>query len=164
MDDFIRPLTGFILGLLAENAGEWAIHRFLLHGLGRRRASVWHYHWNRHHRLARSHGMVDPDYRGWPLRWNTHGKEVLLILGAVLAHGPLAGMAPAYVAGVYFALGCYYVRHRKAHLDPAWARRHLPWHWEHHMGGDPEANYCTTWPWFDWVMRTRVRPPESSGR
>jgi hypothetical protein len=161
MDDIIGAIAEFGLGVLAENAGEWMIHRFLLHGLGRRGESFWHYHWNRHHLFARRYGMIDPDYRGWPLRWNTHGKEALLILAAVLVHGPLFGIAPGYVAGVYFALACYYIRHRKAHLDPAWARRHLPWHWEHHMGAEPEANYCTTWPWFDWVMATRVRP---SGR
>lgn len=160
MEDLIRHAAGFALGLLAENIGEWAVHKHLLHGLGRRQGSLWHYHWSQHHRLARANGMIDPDYRGWPLRWNTHGKEALLIGVTLLAHVPLVGIAPAYVGGVYFALACYYVRHRKAHRDPAWARRHLPWHWEHHMGGEPNANYCTSWPWFDWVMGTRVRGPD----
>ena len=161
MEDLLGYIAGFAAGILAENAGEWTVHRYLLHGLGRRPGSVWSYHWNQHHRAARQYGMLDPDYRGSPLRWNTHGKEVLLLLAIALVHGSLLSTAPAYVAGVYTALGCYYLRHRKAHLDPAWARRHLPWHWDHHMGGNPNSNYCTAWPWFDWLMGTRVKPPES---
>jgi hypothetical protein len=143
------------LGLLVENAGEWAFHRYVLHGLGRRPGSFWHYHWREHHRAARANGMVDPCYRGWPSRWDTHGKEVLFLLLVAAAHAPLLDVLPSYVAGLYAGLALYYFRHRRSHRDPDWARAHLPWHYEHHMGGDPEANWCIAWPWLDWLAGTR---------
>ena len=49
----------------------------------------------------------------------------------------------------------YYRVHKRAHRDPSWAREHLPWHYDHHMGPNQDANWCVTWPWFDWVMGTR---------
>lgn len=158
MEELLQQAVGFLAGLLVENAGEWALHNFILHGLGRRPASIWHYHWREHHRLARRHGMIDPGYQGSPLRWDSHGKEALLLLATALLHWPLLEIAPGYVAGLYCSLAAYYFCHRQAHRDPAWARRHLPWHWEHHMGAQPDANFCTTWPGFDWVMGTRTRP------
>jgi len=160
METLIGHVAGFLLGMVVANAGEWTVHKYILHGLGRQPGSVWNYHLNEHHRSALLHGMVDPGYRGWPIRWNTQGKEVLLLASIVLLNLPLLSFVPGYVAGLYCSLVCYYFHHRKAHLDPAWARRNLPWHWEHHMVGSPEANWCTTWPWFDWVMGTRVRSRE----
>ena len=49
----------------------------------------------------------------------------------------------------------YYRKHKRSHLDPAWAREHLPWHYDHHMGPDQDANWCVTHPFFDWVLSTR---------
>ena len=148
-------LMGFPLGLFAENAGEWLMHRYLLHYLGKRRGSMWSYHWLEHHRVCRENGMIDPGYRELPLRWNTQGKEAMFLLGVVLLHAPLWFWLPGYVAGMYFALGLYYYKHRRAHLDPEWARTHLPWHYQHHMGRNPNANWCITWPWCDMIMKTR---------
>lgn len=155
-------LLGFPLGLLAENAGEWLMHRYLLHGFGRRRGSAWAYHLSEHHRICRERGMVDPGYREWPLRWNTQGKEIVVLLSALLIHAPLLVWAPGYVAGMCCGIVCYYRRHRKSHLDPEWAKTHLPWHYRHHMGENPNADWCVTWPWFDRLMGTagkRARQP-----
>jgi hypothetical protein len=38
------------------------------------------------------------------------------------------GMA---LAAVYSA-GNYYYVHRRAHLEPEWAKRTIPWHYDHH--------------------------------
>jgi len=45
--------------------------------------------------------------------------------------------------------------HKLYHLDPEWAREHLSWHYDHHMGTDQDANWCVTHPWFDELMGTR---------
>ena len=147
-------LLGFPLGLLAENAGEWVMHRYVLHGLGKDPNSVWNYHWVEHHHLSRCHGMIDPGYREWPIRWNTQGKEFAFLLMVALAHLPLIWVVPGYAAGMYAALILYYYRHRKAHLDPEWAQRHLPWHYRHHMGAHSDANWCITWTWCDRLLGT----------
>ena len=74
-----------------------------------------------------------------------------------LAHLPLFPVAPFFVATVEYSTLRYYRVHKRAHRDPAWARKHLRWHYDHHMGKDQDANWCVTWPWFDWLMGTRVR-------
>ena len=56
-----------------------------------------------------------------------------------------------------YSLINYYRKHKRAHLDPEWAREHLPWHYDHHMGRNQHANWCVSQPWFDWVMGTREK-------
>jgi len=151
----IIAMAQVCLGLLVENAGEWFFHRYVLHGLGKRPGSVWAYHWREHHKVVRENLMLDLGYRGWPLQWNTQGKEALFLMAVVVLHVPLLAVLPWYVFGLYGGLLLYYTRHRRAHLEPEWAKSHLPWHYEHHMGRG-EANWCITWPWFDRLMGTRI--------
>jgi sterol desaturase/sphingolipid hydroxylase (fatty acid hydroxylase superfamily) len=35
-------------------------------------------------------------------------------------------------------------------------KRTIPWHYDHHMNSNQDANWCVTRPWFDYVMGTRV--------
>jgi sterol desaturase/sphingolipid hydroxylase (fatty acid hydroxylase superfamily) len=64
-------------------------------------------------------------------------------------------VAPFFVLTSYYASYRYYRCHKRAHMDPAWAREHLPWHYDHHMGPNQHANWCVTRPWFDVLMGTR---------
>ena len=57
--------------------------------------------------------------------------------------------------GAWTSAVLYYTVHRKAHVDPAWGRRWLPWHVDHHMAPNQEANWCVTFPLFDWILGTR---------
>jgi len=50
----------------------------------------------------------------------------------------------------------YHYIHRKSHLDPERAKRKVPWHYDHHMGKNQEANWGITTDWVDRIMRTRV--------
>ncbi|HEY5138348.1 MAG TPA: hypothetical protein VIJ25_03380, partial [Methylococcales bacterium] len=68
--------------------------------------------------------------------WNTQSKELLVLAGFVLLHAPIFLIFPLFTSAVYASLALYYYKHRKAHLDPVWARRHLRWHYEHHLGGN----------------------------
>ena len=147
----------FLLGVLYGNAGEWAIHKYVLHGLGRRKSSFWSYHWHEHHRNARRTGHRDPDYERSVFGWNAQGKEALGLVVVALAHLPLLPIAPFFTLGVEWSALHYYRVHKRAHCDPEWAREHLPWHYDHHMGPNQDANWCVSWPWFDWVMGTRER-------
>jgi len=153
----LSALLQVVLGLLAENAGEWFFHRFVLHGLGKKPGSFWSYHWSEHHRIARANHMLDPGYKALPLQWNTQGKEAAVLIMVVILHLPLMALIPWYACGLYAGLVLYYIRHRRSHIDPDWAASHLPWHYEHHLSRGVEANWCITWPWFDWMMGTRVR-------
>jgi sterol desaturase/sphingolipid hydroxylase (fatty acid hydroxylase superfamily) len=148
-------MIGFPIGALLANAGEWLIHKYVLHGLGRRKKSIWAFHWHEHHRASRRNDFRDDDYFRSPLGWNAQGKEVYGILGLSASVLPLAPWAPWFCAGVWTSAAAYYAVHKKSHLDPEWARRWLPWHYDHHMGPNQDANWCVTYPLFDHVMGTR---------
>jgi sterol desaturase/sphingolipid hydroxylase (fatty acid hydroxylase superfamily) len=150
-------MLGIPIGLLYANAGEWFIHKYVLHGLGRRRSSMWSYHWHDHHRAARQNGHVDPAYSQSVFTRNAQRQEALGLVVLGLAHLPLLSVAPYFVAAVEYSALHYYRVHKRAHRDPAWARAHLRWHYDHHMGRNQDANWCVTWPWFDWLMGTRQR-------
>jgi len=64
--------------------------------------------------------------------------------------------APFFTLGAYYSAWQYWSKHSKAHLDPEWAKQNLPWHYDHHMNSNQNANWCVTRPWFDYIMGTRI--------
>ncbi len=156
--EFVLHLAiGIPAGVLASNATEWFVHKYFLHGLGRVKNTFWAFHWHEHHNLVRKHGGYDPDYEQ-PLTggWNGQTKEVAALIASVIVLIPTAFLVPGFFLGAAYSSLNYYIKHRKSHLDPEWARQNLPWHYDHHMGIDQDCNWCVTRPWFDWVMGTRV--------
>ncbi|MCU0695587.1 MAG: hypothetical protein MUC96_03535 [Myxococcaceae bacterium] len=148
-------MLGIPIGLAASNAGEWFIHKYWLHGLGKDKTSFWAFHWHEHHRESRKNDMFDAQYIRSVFSWSPQGKEALaLALGAV-AMTPMFPVAPFFTGTVWYRMYRYYRIHKRAHLDREWAKTNLPWHYDHHMGKDQNANWCVTHPWFDHVMGTR---------
>jgi sterol desaturase/sphingolipid hydroxylase (fatty acid hydroxylase superfamily) len=148
-------MIGLPLGLLAANATEWFVHKHVLHGRGKNKKSFFSFHWHEHHAHSRRHGHYDADYERSPFAYNAQGKEVFGIIGLGILVAPLAPVAPFFVASLYYAAYNYYRMHRRAHLDPEWARQHCRWHYDHHMGPDQHKNWCVTSPLFDHIMGTR---------
>jgi sterol desaturase/sphingolipid hydroxylase (fatty acid hydroxylase superfamily) len=148
-------MIGFPLALLYMNLSEWVVHRYVLHGLGRRRESFWSFHWHEHHRHARRTEMRDADYARPVLGAHAQGKEAAALLVAAALHLPLARRAPWFTAGALFSIANYYRVHKRSHRDPSWAKAHLPWHYDHHMGPDQDANWCVSHDWFDRILGTR---------
>src|SRR5689334_1643150 len=127
-------MIGIPVGLLYVNAGEWALHKYVLHGLGKNPKSFWSFHWHDHHRASRRNGMIDPEYQRSVFRWSPKAKEAVSLLGLALVHLPLLPVAPFFTATVIGSIANYYRVHSKAHQDPEWARRKLRWHVDHHLG------------------------------
>jgi hypothetical protein len=156
-------MIGIAVGIVYASAFEWVAHKYLLHGLGRKKTSFWSFHWHEHHNKARRNNMVDDQYHGSLLRSLGQGertakvKEAIGLLAGALIHLPLVTIAPFFVATVWFSAANYYRVHRRAHLDPEWARKHLSWHVDHHMARNQDANWCVTWPLMDWIMGTREK-------
>lgn len=148
-------MIGIPLGLVYANAGEWLVHKYVLHGLGRKRSSFFSFHWLEHHRVSRLQGFYDPDYERPLFGWHAESKEAVALVGAAALHLPLLPIAPFFTATVWYSTWNYYRVHKRAHLDPEWARAHLPWHYDHHMAPDQDANWCVTKPWFDELLGTR---------
>lgn len=148
-------MIGIPLGLLYSNFGEWLLHKYVLHGLGKNPKSFWSFHWHEHHQKSRRHEMVDDQYTGPWWAWSAKSKEALGLAAIVVGHLPLLPVAPFFTATVWFSTVRYYRIHKKAHIDPNWAREHLPWHYDHHMGRDQNSNWCVTHPLFDILLGTR---------
>jgi hypothetical protein len=148
-------MIGIPIGLAYCNVGEWLIHKHILHGLGKNRQSFWSFHWHDHHRKARRHEMIDDQYTRSLFAWEPQTKELVALLGLAAAHLPLLPVMPFFTGTVLYSCFNYYRVHKRAHLDSDWAREHLPWHHDHHMGLNQNANWCVTRPWFDVLMGTR---------
>lgn len=140
-------LTALILAVLLTNVSEWLIHKYILHGLGKSKDSFFHYHWQ-HHQRCRKNDYADQKYAAvTPMVV----KEVALLGSLVVL---LLAVGTKLTICLALTIALYYYVHRKGHLDPQWAKRWTPWHYDHHMGRDQDKNWCVTFPWFDWVMRT----------
>ncbi|MEZ4320147.1 MAG: hypothetical protein R3F61_21890 [Myxococcota bacterium] len=148
-------MLGIPLGLVYANASEWLIHKYVLHGRGKKRESFWSFHFHEHHRAARKNAFRDPDYEKSELRDNAQNREILGLVVLSAIHVPLLPVAPLFTATVWYSAGYYWYVHRRSHLDPEWAREHLSWHYDHHMGPNQDANWCVTRPWMDDWMGTR---------
>ena len=148
-------MIGIPLGLAYANVVEWTVHKYVLHGLGKRKGTTWSFHWHDHHKASRKNDHVDEGYKQSVFGWHAQGKEALALTLALASHLPLAPVAPFFTATLVYSALRYHHVHKKAHLDPEWARKHLPWHYDHHMGPNQDANWCVTRPWMDHIMGTR---------
>ena len=134
------------------------MHKYILHGLGKKKQGFWAYHLREHHNVCISNNMVDPGYKNIALTdWNTQTKELVVLAVIVTFHALFFIIIPAFTLAVFVSLTLYYYKHRRAHLDPLWAKQHLRWHYDHHLAGNSNANWCVTWPWFDYLMGTRIK-------
>ncbi len=153
---------GFLVGLVVANGFEWVAHKYILHGThrsGKPRYSPvpdsMKSHWE-HHREVRKTDFNDHGYVEGISNWRTKNEiisvAVVASAASVLFYPVSKGMA---AAAVYSACNYYYI-HRRAHLEPEWAMKKIPWHYDHHMNSNQDANWCVTKPWFDYILGTRV--------
>ncbi|MFT3756484.1 MAG: hypothetical protein QM769_11170 [Pseudoxanthomonas sp.] len=103
-------MLGIPLGLLYANAGEWVIHKYVLHGVGKKKKSFWNFHWGEHHRASRKNDFRDPDYERSVFGKHAQGKEALGIAGLMLVHAPLFPVAPYFTATVWYS-ACKLLHH-----------------------------------------------------
>lgn len=155
-------LTQIAAGLLYGNMVEWIMHKYVLHHLGRKKSSWFSFHWHEHHRKSRSNRFYDDDYEQNVFHWNARGKEAFGLLILWLSHSWLLFILPAFYLTLTYCTLNYYFTHKWSHENPNWARKHLRWHWEHHMGRNQHANYCVTQPWFDYIAGTRIHYREEN--
>lgn len=155
-------LKGFVAGLVVANAFEWVAHKYLLHGVHRPGKSRFsptqknmQSHWA-HHKQVRTEQFADECYvQGWS-NWRTRNEIGSLLVVAGAASALFYPFSKGMAAAALYSAGNYYYCHRRAHLDPTWGKAKLPWHFDHHMNSNQDANWCVTKPWFDYIMGTRV--------
>ncbi len=155
-------MLGIQVALFFANGVEWYLHKHALHGVkqaggGRKSLSAidTKYHWT-HHRHVRLHQYRDDELYRYPLRsasGRNEIKRVAMLAGLTTLVFPVA---PFFTLTSYYCGWNYYHTHRKSHLDPDWGKKNIPWHYDHHMNTNQDANWCVTKPWFDYLMGTRV--------
>jgi hypothetical protein len=53
----------FFTELLYANAGEWLVHKYILHAPGKKRHSIRAYHLHEHHAVCARNSMINPGYQ-----------------------------------------------------------------------------------------------------
>jgi sterol desaturase/sphingolipid hydroxylase (fatty acid hydroxylase superfamily) len=152
--DALHWFIQIIIGLLYVNLLEWTVHKYLLHGLGKNKKSIFAFHWKDHHRVVRKHNFKDPDYFG-SIVSSFKSKEVIILFILALLHLPLVFIFPVLYFTLCLGMLLYYGLHRYAHTNPVWAKKYLRWHYDHHCGKNQDSNWCVTFPLWDYVLGTR---------
>jgi len=142
--------------LLYTNLLEWILHRYILHGLGKNKKSSWSSRRHTHHKKSRQNDFYDDDYKkkGWN---ESTSREKSGLIFLIILHLPILFVSAVFYVGVLAGAFRYYYVHKKSHLDPEWAKKKVPWHHDHHMGKDQDANWGITTEWVDRVVGTRVK-------
>lgn len=149
-------MLGFPLALLTVNAFEWYAHRAWLHEYPRKHRNSPFFSHIRHHKNVRLNGFADEAYHQHMLNNQEVFFEQASLIGLCAVFTPTAPIAPFFTLGIYYGAWTYWRKHSRAHLDPQWAKANVPWHYDHHMNTNQDANWCVTRPWFDYIMGTRV--------
>lgn len=150
----LQILTGMLYG----NLLEWLMHKYILHGQGRNKASLFAFHWHTHHRIVRIKKFEDAEYHipFWKVL-KTRGAEIAGLLILALLHIWILFFSPWIFTGAMAWIFIYYFVHKKSHVDVEWARKWVPWHYDHHMGLDQDKNWCVTIPIWDYILGTRKK-------
>jgi hypothetical protein len=140
--------VAIVASVVMANFYEWWIHKYILHILGRKKGNFWRFHWSTHHRVCRGNNNHDD---------KIYFKEVITLVLLVVAHIPVFYIYPVVFATIAVYAVLYYTFHRYSHLNPRWGKRYMPWHWDHHMGRNQDANWCILFPLFDYLLSTREK-------
>tara|TARA_R110000765_G_scaffold151820_1_gene254438 strand:+ start:2871 stop:3302 length:432 start_codon:yes stop_codon:yes gene_type:complete len=135
---------------------EWVMHKYVLHGLGKNKKSKWASHWHTHHRSSRKNDNYDADYNKGIFDYTVRG-EVLGLVALGILHIPAVLISPLFYHTLIICAIRYFKIHKKAHLDVEWCKKHLPWHYDHHMGKNQDANWGVTNEWVDCLLNTRIK-------
>ena len=134
---------------------EYAVHRWLLHGSMKKKGRLLSFHFSKHHKNARRNRFRDVDYDKPFELGNGANKELFSLVVVAVLHLPFVFYLPWFFGISMLSLCSYYYKHRRAHTDPAWGRKNLPWHYDHHMGKNQDMNFGVRTDFFDRVFGTR---------
>ena len=155
-------MIGIPIALLAANGIEWYLHKYALHGVpkeggGRKALSepFMKRHWA-HHRRVRLTKYRDDELYGHFSESPDAIAEAKALLKICAVTSLAMPVAPFFTLTTYYCAWNYWHVHSQSHLDPEWGKKKIPWHYDHHMNTNQDANWGVTKPWFDYIMGTRV--------
>lgn len=149
-------MLGFPIGLLVVNGVEWYAHKVWLHEYPMKNRNSPFFTHIAHHKRARLNGFNDQGYAESMFKNAEIYNEKTALIGLGLVSSIFVPVTPFFAAGLYYGIYNYWRVHSKSHIDPEYAKKRIPWHYDHHMTSNQNANWCVTRPWFDYIMGTRV--------
>lgn len=120
----------FLLGIFIANIIEYSIHKYLFHGFGKKRDSIFAFHLREHHLIARRNDFVDRKVsaREWI------GIPILILICSPLL---IAG-APVFYGLTLYAVA-FVVLHNIQHRNPEITKKYFWWHYNHHMSNQNKS-------------------------
>lgn len=149
-------MLGFPLGIFVANGLEWYFHKVWLHEFPTKYRNSPFFTHIAHHKRARLNNFHDQGYAESMFKNAEIYNEKTALISLAGAATIFLPVAPFFTAGLYYGIWNYWRIHAKSHLDPEYAKNRIPWHYDHHMTSNQNANWCVTRPWFDYIMGTRV--------
>lgn len=114
----------FVVGLMYANVVEYSVHRYLFHGLGKSKNSIFAFHLRGHHLVCRKNDFLDLKISFF----ETFGVFILILLQA-----PIYFILPYMFYGITTYGILFVLLHNYMHKKPEFAKKYFPWHWNHHM-------------------------------
>jgi sterol desaturase/sphingolipid hydroxylase (fatty acid hydroxylase superfamily) len=152
----VNFICAFVIAAIFSNFVEWFSHRYVLHGLGKRKNSWFHYHWN-HHLVSRKNDFYDKDYELGFFKSAPVRREIYALLGILAVNSYWLWIWPMFYYCCIFFTGFYWFCHQYSHLNKTWCKKWLSHHYDHHMGKDQDLNWCVTFPLWDNILGTRMK-------
>ena len=135
-----------LIGIITASFTEWTLHKHVLHELGKKKVSIFSFHWGVHHAQARRNGFKDS---------KISGRELFGVLSLCALTFPIWFILPYMYYTMAFHAIVYFVGHNLAHKYPIMAKKVISWHYDHHMGKNQNMNWCVVHPLADLIMKTR---------
>jgi len=85
------------------------------------------------------------------------GREIIGVLSLCLLAVPIIYILPFTYYALLLHSMLYFVVHNLSHKYPNFAKRFVPWHYDHHMGKNQNTNWCVVHPLADYIFKTRSK-------
>ena len=134
----------FFVGFIHGSLIEYLVHRYLFHGLGKKKDSIFAYHLRDHHLVSRRNDFIDN-------KLSVH--EAIGVVFLVALHVPAFFLSLYFFAGIAFYAFLFVALHNTMHKTPGLAKKYFWWHWNHHMKNQNKS-WNVVLPIFDLLTGT----------
>ena len=146
-------VLSIFLAYLYTTFAEWFIHKYVLHGLGKKKSSWFNFHWHSHHKKCRKNKNKDINYLTQPPHYSVK-KELFGLMFLLLLHAPVVYVSVWFYLTLIVCACRYFYMHRKSHTNTSWGMKKMPWHWKHHMGKNQDMHWGVTTDMWDKIFKT----------
>ena len=141
----------FCLGILYANAVEYIIHRYLFHGLGKKKGSIFSFHLREHHLTSRRNDFIDR---------KVSANEAIGLPILLVTHLPVCVISPAFFNALVIYAVAFLFLHNYQHRNPEFTKKYFRWHWDHHMRNQNKS-WGVVLPIMDLITGTLEKPLDS---